>query len=490
MSAAAEVSVYDRMCWPPGELERALAMGAHRRELAAFLGAGEYATLSALARQADQVQRRLHSRRKRPARPASRAPAGRAAMTVYLLPGMLGSQLGWPREAAEPPDLLWLDPIDIVNGRLTELSCAEGTGVGVASVRGVGSAGGSGSASASGVGSAGSQGPCTAGASPLQPLGAIVYSYLALKLRLAAAGFGVVLYDYDWRGDLTAAGGVLASRLEAEPAERLALVGHSMGGLLARAALAQCSAGSAGERIQRLVGIGTPHGGSIAAVQALRATYPTVCRLAAIDRLHDSATLSNVFRTFPSLYQMLPSAGTRLDLFDPASWPRDGAQPDQALLQAARGFDAGLASADQRFVCIIGTGQRTVIGVERRGQQFRYAISAAGDGTVAAVRATLPGARNYSLRCEHSELTRNSAVAAGLIDILHRGRTRRLRAGVAARAGRPGYVTDGVLRRALGRKLDWSRMSLAERRRYLNLLNAPPPAYRPPPRRWTAMKNS
>lgn len=57
MSPASEVSVYDRMCWPEAELERALARGAHRRELAAYLGANEYATLAALARQSEAARR-------------------------------------------------------------------------------------------------------------------------------------------------------------------------------------------------------------------------------------------------------------------------------------------------------------------------------------------------------------------------------------------------------------------------------------------------
>ena len=62
------------------------------------------------------------------ARQAARGPAPRrrdaAALKVYLLPGILGSQLGRLRAAGEPPDLLWLDPGDIVNGRLTELRIA------------------------------------------------------------------------------------------------------------------------------------------------------------------------------------------------------------------------------------------------------------------------------------------------------------------------------------------------------------------------------
>src|SRR5580692_7964043 len=160
MSHAAEVSVYDRMCWPEAELERALAGGAHRRELAAYLGAAEYSTLSALAHQADAARRR---RRRR---------ARQARLKVYLLPGILGSQLGRLRAAGEPPDLLWIDPSDIVNGRLTELRLPHAT-PGKSSLRP----------------------QQLQPVQPVQPLGAIVYSYLALKLRLAAAGFDVVLYD-------------------------------------------------------------------------------------------------------------------------------------------------------------------------------------------------------------------------------------------------------------------------------------------------------
>ena len=47
-------------------------------------------------------------------------------------------------------------------------------------------------------------------------------------------------YDYDWRGDLLALGArARRSGWSAIRPRELALVGHSMGGLLARAALAQ-----------------------------------------------------------------------------------------------------------------------------------------------------------------------------------------------------------------------------------------------------------
>jgi hypothetical protein len=424
----AEISVYDRMCWPEGRLEAALRTGAHRRELAAYLGPGEYALLRSLSRAGARV------------RPRSSLPK------VYLLPGIMGSQLGSRRGHGLPPDLLWLDPTDITRGRLSELRWG--------------------------------------GHPRLEPLGGVSYSYLALKLRLQARGFAVVVYDYDWRADLRQLGAALAGRLAADDSAQLALVGHSMGGLLARTALAHCAADPAtAERIVRVIGLGTPHGGSMAAVQALRATYPVVFRLAAIDRRHDARHLSRqVFGTFMSLYQLLPAQAGGLDLFDPHDWPRRGVRPHTAQLAAARGWHAQLAPADERFASIIGTGQRTVTDLERRGGQFRYQVSTAGDGTVATLRATLPGARNYYLRCEHSELPRSELVANALTDLLRTGRTRRLPQRAFASRGRHSHVTDSEMQRSLSRKIDWQQLTTAERRRYFSRLNVPPPLYWSAPR--------
>jgi len=459
MSSDTEVSVYDRMCWPQAELERALALGAHRRELAAYLGDDEYATLAALARQA------MASRRRR-------------RLKIYLIPGILGSQLGWPRSPGEPPDLLWIDPADIVHGRLIELRLPpRRLAPRRLAPRRL------------------APGRFSPAPPPLQPLGAIVYSYLALKLRLAAAGFEVILHDYDWRGDVLATGRALADRLADDDAAELALIGHSMGALVARAAIAGYGQRPGADRITRLIGLGAPHGGSIAAVQALRASYPIVGRLAAIDRIHDADSLTRrAFRGFMSLYQLLPNliAGTganvrgsatgsaTLDLFDPRAWPQTGARPDPRLLRAARHFGSQLAPPDARFVSIVGTGQRTVTAVARLGPQFRYQISSAGDGTVACACATLPGVASYSLRCDHGELPRHEAVAAALVDLLHHGATRRLSAGVIARHGRFSFATDTALRRELARKIDWHCLSIGQRREYLNRLNAPPASYRAP----------
>jgi pimeloyl-ACP methyl ester carboxylesterase len=418
------VSVYDRMWWPALELERALRSGAHRRELAAYFGEEEYGRLRTLARAAARGRRH-------PSYPK-----------VYLLPGIMGSQLGRRRESGQPPDLLWLDPSDIIRGRLTALRSGHKAGI--------------------------------------EPLGAIVYSYLPLKLRLQAAGFEVVLYDYDWRADLRVIGHALAARLRADDAERIALVGHSMGGLLARAALADCAGEPTGARIKRVIGLGTPHGGSIAAVQALRATNPLVRRLGALDRRHTAEELSRkVFASFASIYQLLPAFGVALDLFDLRSWPQRGPRPHAVRLAATRGYGVRLALADRRFASIIGIGQRTVTGLERRGGQFHYEITAGGDGTVASSRASLPGASSFYLRCEHSELPRSELVAAALADLLRTGRTKRLSQRAVVRRGRAAHVSDADLRRNLPLNIDWQRLSTDDRRHFFALLSAPPSIYWP-----------
>jgi pimeloyl-ACP methyl ester carboxylesterase len=428
---AATISVYDRMCWPAGELERALAGGAHRRELIAWFGAGEYRRLAGLARAASAAQ--------------AAADVADGRPLVYLIPGLLGSQLGWPRTPHQPCDLLWLDAADIAQGRLLQLRWSARR----------------------------------ASRRALQPLGLIPHTYLALKLRLAAAGYKVVLYDYDWREDIQASAVALARRLEAEPVQRLVLIGHSMGGLVARGALGHCTR-SCARRVGQLIGLGTPHGGSIGAVQALRATYPVVLRLAALDPLHDADTLSRrVFHSFVSVHQMLPRSADKLDLSQVRDWPATGLRPSRRLLTAAARLEASLPPADERFVSIIGTGRRTVTGLSLYRGQFRYEVSEAGDGTVPAAWATLPGARDYSLACEHSELPRSARVAAALIELLQQRHTGLLKAGNRARAGRRVYVSDAMLRRALAGKLDWQQLSIGARRRYLNELNAPPAIYQP-----------
>ncbi|HUN25644.1 MAG TPA: hypothetical protein VMU67_04995 [Steroidobacteraceae bacterium] len=410
------VTPYDRFAWTDEEVERLLVSGAQRAELEAFFGPAEYRVLVRLARAAGG---------------ARRAPD---ALRTIIVPGIMGSQLGFPRHAPLPYDILWLDPLDIVQGRLTEL--------------------------------------VVAGALRPTPCGVVLYSYLRLKLHLRAAGLDAVFHHYDWRLGVDALGAALAQRIAAEPSERLAVVGHSLGGLLGRAALALRGGG----KVVRLVLLGTPNSGSYAAVQALRGTAEVVHRIARLDARHTAAGLAAaVFRTFPSLYHLLPRAGLSgtLDLLDPDVWPTGGPLPDPLLLRAARDLPDRLAPADERCVCVVGTGFPTVTCATRRRDQFLYTITRHGDGTVPIASAELAGARSYYAPVLHGELPRDPGVAAAIVELLSKGATRRLPSRRRSASRATARIGDHALDRREAGKIDWPRLTADERRDFLQNLNQP-----------------
>lgn len=411
------ISPYDRLSWSDREVEHLLATGIHRRELVSYFGAVEYRELARLAR-------------------AARIAVARAdAPRVFIVPGIMGSQLGQRRRAPLPDDVLWLDPIDITAGRLNKLKPARTDGV--------------------------------------VSLGVVLYTYLRLKLHLQAQGFNPIFHDYDWRLGVDVLGRVLAERLRRESAQRIMLVAHSMGGLVSRAALAL--PGTA--RVERVVLLGTPNFGSFAPVQALRGTYPVVRKIARLNRRQSAEWLAQeVFNAFPSLYHLLPTPGHggALDLFDPAQWPESGPRPRAHLLTQARLLGRELAPGDERFAVIAGANQETVTAVERRRDDFLYTVTRHGDGTVPTANALLPGVRTYYTGVAHSELTRDKNIALAIADILRGGTTRRLPTRCARSGAAQAHISDRQLRRTQNAKVDWSRLDPEARRDFLQSLNEPP----------------
>jgi pimeloyl-ACP methyl ester carboxylesterase len=411
------VTPYDRFAWSDADIEHLLVTGEHERDLAAYFGQQEYRELAKLARRSAGVAL------------ADDAPR------VFVVPGIMGSQLGLKRQPPLPHDILWLDPIDIGVGRLAALRLAAGA--------------------------------------PIVPLGVVLYSYLKLKLHLRASGFAPALHDYDWRLGIDALGLAFADRIRAEQSGRVMIVAHSMGGLVSRAALTHPGM----DKVERVVLLGTPNFGSFAPLQALRGTYAVVRKIARLVGTGTPETLADeVFNSFPSLYHMLPIAACNgcPDLFDPAQWPRSGPQPDAGLLRSAREIQGMLAPPDDRISVIVGVGQETVTAAVRRRNEFVYTITRHGDGTVPAVSAGLPGARNHYTGVAHSDLTRDPVVAAAVTDLLRKGTTRRLPAKWASGSTAEARISDSELRRTHTQKVDWAGMEPDERRVFLQNLNEPP----------------
>lgn len=396
-----------------------LTSGEHRQELAAYFGEAEYVDLVRLARKAERVAvKESHPH-------------------VFVIPGILGSQLGIARRPPLPNDILWLDPIDIQVGRLKLLGLDAGA--------------------------------------PITPLGVVLYSHLKLRLRLRAAGFAVTLHDYDWRLGIEESGASFAERLRKRCPQRVAIVAHSMGGLVSRAALALPGTG----HVERVVLLGTPNKGSYAPVQALRGTYAVVRKVARLDGATTAERLTEeVFNSFPSLYQMIPVSGRQgaADLLDASAWPGSGPPLRPFLLERARRFREELPPPDERFVAIAGVGQETVTAVSkgRDGSGFIYTITRHGDGTVPIESAALDGVSAYFANTAHSDLTRDAQVASAIVDLVRKGATSRLPTRWRSASRAQARVSDRELRRTHGDKVDWASLTPAQRREFLESLNEPP----------------
>ena len=403
-TAAASVD-FDRL--DEDQVTALLLSGKHITALSAFFGDAEYRQLRRLAQKAQVRQS--------------------SATRIYILPGFLGSRLGL--RTRRQTEVLWLDLNAVAAGQLLSLALPSSP--------------------------------------PVQVLGAMLQGYLKIKLMLQGAGYDARLHPYDWRKSVADAGATLLRRMTRERAKNAVLIGHSMGGLVARAALAR----DAKRRIAKIIQLGTPNFGSYAPVQALRAVYPTVRKLAALDPQHSAEQLArHVFRTLPGIYQLLPSPEqTRdLDFFDLESWPADLLGPDATMLADARAVRERLGAARDGCHHIVGVDQETVTRATRVRSGFVYQVTRDGDGTVPRVLAEWPGAQAWYVNESHGNLPNSERVGTAIVDLIERGTTRKL-----ARDWQPANhaivrsMSDMQLRRELRGKLRADRLSIDERRRIL-----------------------
>jgi pimeloyl-ACP methyl ester carboxylesterase len=402
----------------PEAFERALLTGESRGLLEDYFGAENYGQLRDLARDAS-------------------TRSVRGGPRVLILPGIMGSTLGKPGPL-HLTDVLWINPAAIALGRLMELAL-DGR-------------------------------PSAFGAT-----GVVLLAYLKLKLRLKIAGCNADFHAYDWRRSLKDAGTNLADAINKDASRQVSLVAHSMGGLVARAALAKT-----GDKVARLIMLGTPNYGSFAPVQVIRGTYDVVQKVAAVDLKHDAPELcSQVFNTFPGLYEMMPSPEkfSAMNLYDKSEWPQTGPQPRANLLSGVKPVIDTLAPGDSRFFLIAGVNQDTVVGLQTKDGEFSYEVSPDGDGTVPLVFARLaniPEDQVYYVEAGHGALPNNGAVESAAIELLSSGHTAALPnvRPPAQRAAR--MVTESQIREMAKRAPGVGQLGSADYRHLLDAVAAPP----------------
>ena len=357
---------------------------------------------------------------------ARRAAGMRGGPRLLILPGVMGSSIGHLRKNGGA-DVTWFDPVEICQGQLVKLALPAGN--------------------------------------RYWAIGVLRFAYERLRLVLRIAGFDAVFHPYDWRRDIAWNGRELADRLLRERRQDVVIVGHSMGGLVARAALAH----KGGERMGRVIQLGAPNKGVFVAVQALRGTYPLIRRVAMLDLKHSADELARqMLTTFPGLCDLLPAANLckEFDPFDPEQWP-DGPKPAVRLLQNSRDAMAVLPPPDERFRLIAGFGQDTVLGLRRVGRKLEFGRGPAGDGTVPLALAQWPSLKTWYAEESHGLLPGHADVGRAIVDLARSGTTNAL-PGVLPRHRGVSTLWQEDLRAAPEPKIAWNDLSEREQREFLH----------------------
>lgn len=294
---------------------------------------------------------------------------------VVLLPGIMGSTLF---NSGFSPGLIWLNILGAIGGRLDLLELTDGGQSAVSRVR-------------------------------IEPRDLIATTYLPLRLHLEyMGGCDVVSFAFDWRFTPLQNAELLRDALRsarADTGRKVHLVGHSMGGLVARA-YCLLHPEEAADTVQQVITLGTPYLGAAEAIRTLAEGGETV-RL--VQRLTGSRSIYRVVRSLPGLYALLPAprecwqGGLPLDIgFD---WLDASAyqvsEIRQAHADATRREYTQLAGKPLPVpvTAIYGRGVSTCYGATKRPDRraefaFDFGIrSDEGDGTVPVASAQgLPGA--------------------------------------------------------------------------------------------------
>ena len=301
-----------------------------------------------------------------------------AGPRVLVLPGIMGSQLAIRK--GSDSDLIWLDPFDIMRGKLGRIGMNT--------------------------------------ADQVFPSGVLGISYWPLRQYLRLAGFDADFHPFDWRLDISTLADELVQRL-AQESRPVMLVAHSMGGLVARLAL-----GRNRKTVTRLVTLGSPQHGSFAITKAFDQSNDVVQWLDKVDVTRNARDLAEVFAGYQGLVGMLPDPAILRtpDFTAAANWPAAIVRPTDQALAAAKSLRAALPATlnDVDTVAIVGTGQPTAIGAA-----INSAVGAIdyfpgdGDGTVPLASAAWKGAKRiWYAKAEHARMPLMPSLAKAVVAIL------------------------------------------------------------------------
>ena len=335
------------------------------------------------------------------------------ATRIVWIPGVMGSSLGVRAGGGGPVVPVWVEPLALLSGAIVQLQLA-----------------------ADGA----SPGPLAKGATTVVE-GIFQPAYGEFPAFLETLGYQVLRLGYDWRRDVVSVAAlawpIIAAWAGSDPVN---LVGHSLGGLLARAIYGQALAAGAGGQVAKIITIGTPHYGTVEAVRLfwrLPILYRGISKLCGwgAREIHGAGQdwLDATLATHPAWYQLLPwFASGPLFLHSPAQATAIYTLPFYQggngyvmpswlqLAQVVQGEMAAWLPAG-KLTSIAGVGWNTTEFLDLTQSQNTdagYTYTQQGDGLVTLAAASPVGASVVQVATQHALQPLDPAVWAVVVGLV------------------------------------------------------------------------
>lgn len=323
--------------------------------------------------------------------PPARTAAARPF--VFVLPGIMGSQLFAPGEKDGASEQVWMNFEALMKGGMARLKH---------------------------------------GANGIEARHVVPENYERLCQYLAA-GHEVIEFPYDWRLSIEKSAEALAAELKkcAAHGRPIRLLAHSMGGLVARACIA--SEPELWKKLRdddsRLIMLGTPNFGSYAIPRLLFRIDDTIRMLDLADPGHTDVQLAEIIGGFPGVLEMLPRRDG-VDFFESKWWTSSGeaTAPETDLLKDARAVRDRLDKGAETdgIIYVAGSAPETPAGLEFSSGRAVWTSTTQGDGTVPFALGRLEGVPTYFMDAAHGDLANYPPAFAALEELLRTGSTRLL----------------------------------------------------------------
>ena len=338
---------------------------------------------------------------------------------VFVLPGIMGSHLSFKNKR------VWINPFSLSKGNMSQLKFNE-----------------------------------ELNADTVAADGLIGLFYGELVDYLSASHI-VIPFPYDWRQSILKEAErfrkVLHDKLE-ESDEPVRIIAHSMGGLVARAALD--GSPEVYEKFRegkknRFIMLGTPNLGSFEIVKVLTGRSRTVKQLAAFDLKNKRKDLLEIVSRYPGLLELLPFDDEEKTYYDINTWQRllnkdrngwgnhvfkrewtkrrEWVLPNQDQLDQAKMLHntLGVNSLNaEHTIYVAGYDSETPVGIKENDEApISMMGTTKGDGSVPWETGIPEGLVPWYMPAKHNQLASHGKSFAALAELLERGETKLLPSG-------------------------------------------------------------